>query len=117
MKTLFKAVGFSLIALSASGVIAAKQTIDPKDMTGKQIAEDRKLGNCLACHMIIGGNLPGNIAPPLVAMKPRFTEEALRAQIWDARDKNEHTMMPPYGAFKILTPSQVDKVTKYIHSL
>lgn len=86
-------------------------------MTGKEIAEDRKLGNCLACHMIVGANLPGNIAPPLVAMKSRFSEAALKAQIWDPRTNNEHSMMPVYGAFKILTPSQLDKVTKYIHSL
>lgn len=117
MKKLFKIVGLSLAVLSATHAVAAKKTIDPKDMNGQQLVENRKLGNCLACHMIVGGNLPGNIAPPLVAMKARFTEEALRAQIWDPRDKNEHSMMPPYGAFKILTPGQVDKVTKYIHSL
>jgi sulfur-oxidizing protein SoxX len=110
MKNTLKTIGLTLAVLSATNVIAG-------EMTGKQIAEDRKLGNCLACHMIVGSNLPGNIAPPLVAMKSRFSEAGLKAQIWDPRTNNEHSMMPPYGAFKILTPSQVDKVTKYIHSL
>jgi len=110
MKKILKTIGFSLVVLSATNVVAA-------EMTGKEIAEDRKLGNCLACHMIVGANLPGNIAPPLVAMKSRFSEADLKAQIWDPRTNNEHSMMPVYGAFKILTPSQLDKVTKYIHSL
>ena len=89
-----------------------------QELTGKQIAEDRKLGNCLACHMIVGGTLTGNIAPPLVAMKARYKNKAdLREQIWDPRIKNEHSMMPPFGAHKLLTPTQVDKVTTYIHSL
>jgi len=89
MKKILKTIGFSLVVLSATNVVAA-------EMTGKEIAEDRKLGNCLACHMIVGANLPGNIAPPLVAMKSRFSVADLKA---------------------ILTPSQLDKVTKYIHSL
>ena len=53
---------------------------------GKEIAFDRMKGNCLACHMIEGGNLPGNIAPPLIAMKGRYpNKEDLRKQIWDPR--------------------------------
>ena len=36
---------------------------------GKALAFNRKKGNCLACHMIAGGTAPGNIGPPLVAMK------------------------------------------------
>jgi len=89
-----------------------------KEMTGKQIAFDRKLGNCLACHMVSDGGQPGNIAPPLVAMKARFPNKAdLRAQIWDATAKNPNSMMPPFGRHKILTKGQIDKVTDFIHTL
>ena len=50
---------------------------------GKALAFDRKKGNCLACHMIATGDLPGNIGPPLVAMSVRYPDKArLRAQIW-----------------------------------
>ena len=35
---------------------------------GKKIAFNRKKGNCIACHMMDNGALPGNIGPPLVAM-------------------------------------------------
>lgn len=85
---------------------------------GKKIAFDRKLGNCLACHSIEGGELPGNIGPALVAMKVRFPDKAaLRAQIWDATKKNPNTMMPPFGRHEILTEAEIDKVVEFIYSL
>lgn len=85
---------------------------------GKKIAFDRKKGNCLACHMIDGGDLPGNIGPPLVAMKARFPDKSkLRAQIWDSTKNNPNTMMPPFGRHEILTESEIDKVVEFIYSL
>lgn len=85
---------------------------------GKEIAFDRKKGNCLACHMIEGGTLPGNIGPPLVAMKARYPDKAkLRAQIWDSTKANPNSIMPPFGRHKILTESEIDKVVEFIYSL
>ncbi len=85
---------------------------------GKNVAFDRKKGNCLACHMISGGSLPGNIGPPLVAMKARYPDKAaLRAQIWDATAKNPNTIMPPFGKHQILSEKEIDLVTEFIHSL
>ena len=85
---------------------------------GKKLAFDRKKGNCLACHQIEGGNLPGNIGPALVAMKARFPDKAvLRAQIWDATAKNVNTMMPPFGRHEIMTEAEIDKVVEFVHSL
>jgi len=85
---------------------------------GKSIAFDRKKGNCLACHQIEGGSLPGNIGPPLLAMKARFPDKnKLRAQIVDPRTLNPNTIMPPFGAHEILSSSEVDKVVEFIHSL
>ncbi|MGD8594115.1 MAG: c-type cytochrome, partial [Gammaproteobacteria bacterium] len=56
---------------------------------GKEIAFHRQKGNCLACHKIAGGDLPGNIGPELVNMKARYPDKAkLRAQIWDATTVN-----------------------------
>jgi len=83
---------------------------------GKAIAFDRKGGNCLACHMIATGDLPGNIGPPLVAMAQRFPDKAkLRAQIWDATAINPHSAMPPFGKNRILTEEQIDLVTEFIY--
>jgi sulfur-oxidizing protein SoxX len=85
---------------------------------GKKVAFDRKKGNCLACHMIADGSLPGNIGPPLVAMKARFPEKAdLRAQIWDSTVANPNTIMPPFGKHRILSEKEVDLVTEFIYSL
>jgi len=85
---------------------------------GKKVAFDRKKGNCLACHMIAGGSLPGNIGPPLIAMKARFPNKAdLRAQIWDPTVKNPNSIMPPFGKHAVLTEEEVDLVTEFIHSL
>ena len=85
---------------------------------GKKIAFDRKKGNCLTCHTIAGGKLTGNIGPALVEMKSRFPDKSvLRAQISDATTNNPNSMMPPFGRHNILSNSEIDKVTAYIHSL
>lgn len=85
---------------------------------GQKIAYDRRLGNCLACHVAGSGELPGNIGPPLVAMKARFPDKAkLRAQIWNPLVANPNTAMPPYGLNVILTDEQIDKVVEWVYTL
>ena len=85
---------------------------------GKELAFDRKLGNCLACHQIEGGTLAGNIGPPLVAMKARFPDfEKLKAQISDARKANPNTIMIPFGPHAVLSGKEIDLIAKYIHTL
>lgn len=85
---------------------------------GKAIAFDRKKGNCLACHQIEGGSLPGNIGPPLIAMKDRFPDkDVLRSQIIDSRKKNPTTVMPPFGPYEVLSQAEIDKVVEFIYSL
>ena len=101
-------LAYSLPAVAGEAAIAK----------GKELAFDRKKGNCLACHMIADGSLPGNIGPPLIAMKARFPDKAvLRAQIWDATAANPNTIMPPFGKHQILTEKEVDLVTEFIYSL
>lgn len=103
------------LALTPQLVVAAEPSVVE---AGKNIAFNRKKGNCLACHQIEGGSLPGNIGPPLVAMQARFPDKAkLRAQIWDSTVANPNTMMPPFGKHQILTESEIDKVVEFIHSL
>ena len=85
---------------------------------GKELAFDRKKGNCLACHMIADGDLAGNIGPPLLAMKARYPDiQVLRAQIWDATVKNPRTTMPPFGRHGILSDEEIDLITQYIYTL
>ena len=85
---------------------------------GKELSFSRPKGNCLACHMIIGGESPGNFAPPLVALKSRFPDkQVLKDQIWDASQRNPETAMPLFGRHEVLTEAELDKVVDYIHSL
>ncbi|WP_127477720.1 sulfur oxidation c-type cytochrome SoxX [Sulfurivermis fontis] len=114
--TAASAVAAMLGALTVSApVLAADAAVIAE---GKKIVEDRRLGNCLACHMIEGADMPGTIGPPLVAMKARFPDKAkLRAQIWDATKANANSMMPPFGKHRILTEDQIDKVVEYIYTL
>ena len=85
---------------------------------GQKIVSDSHLGNCLACHYIEGGESPGTIAPPLVAMSSRYPDKAaLRAQIWDATVANPDSSMPPFGRHGILSEEEIDKVTEFIWAL
>lgn len=85
---------------------------------GKKIAFDRKKGNCLACHIMGDGKLPGNIGPPLIGMKARFPDKLkLREKIYDPRLTNSQTIMIPYGAHKVLSDEEIDKVVEFVHSL
>ena len=102
-----------LTAVGGLGIASADDIAE-----GKKVAFDRKKGNCLACHMIDDGSLPGNIGPPLVAMKARYPDKAkLRAQIWDATEANPNTIMPPFGKHQILSEKEVDLITEYIYTL
>ncbi len=103
-------------ALASPVVQAASQS--EMIAEGKRVAFHRKLGNCLTCHMMADGESPGNVGPPLIAMKARFPDKkVLRAQIWDSTSNNPATMMPPFGKHSILTEDQIDAVVEFVHSL
>lgn len=117
-----KTLSLVLGALLALGVNVSANAEEQKAMSvieqGKEIAFDRVKGNCLACHMIPGGQAPGNIGPPLVAMKERFPDKArIRAQIYDATAFNPNTMMPPFGKHGALSDEEIDKIVEFIYSL
>ncbi len=110
----------SVVALLGIFSLPVTATTDNASLieAGKRVSFNQTKGNCLACHMIVGGDMPGNIGPPLIAMKARFPDLAtLRAQIADARVINPNTIMPPFGAHGILTEAELDQVAAYIHSL
>ena len=112
----------SVAALTACLGLATPLTVNAAEdadiAKGKELAFNKKKGNCLACHDIAGGDLPGNIGPPLVAMKSRFSSfDELRDQIYDARKKNPNTIMIPFGPHSVLSAKEIDLVTKFIHTL
>lgn len=98
--------------------LAAAEAPEQRLADGKRLAMARSKGNCLACHAIADGELPGNIGPPLVYMQQRFPDKAqLRAQVWDATARNPDTVMPPFGRHGILTDEEIELIVDYIHSL
>ena len=102
-------------AFSANAAAADQNTVVKE---GKKLAFDRRKGNCLACHHVVGAESPGNIAPPLIAMKARFPRKKdLRARIWDMTQFKPEVMMPPFGKHEILTEEEIDKITEYVWSL
>ena len=107
------------VLLGSMTVLSTSALADDDLVTqGKKIAEDRKKGNCFACHAYEGANLPGNIGPPLVAMKARFPDkQKLYDQIWDPTKANPNTMMPPFGKHEVLSDKDIKAVTEWVYTL
>ncbi|GMQ97176.1 MAG: sulfur oxidation c-type cytochrome SoxX [Gammaproteobacteria bacterium] len=111
------AVLLSSLAAAPEALAAEKKAMSNIEK-GKKLTFNRKKGNCLACHAIAGGKLPGNVGPPLLAMKARYPNKAdLRATIWDRTKANPNTVMPPFGKHKILSDKDIDLITDFIHTL
>jgi sulfur-oxidizing protein SoxX len=110
----FVAAGALMLPAAQSVAEEAQSAVDK----GRALAFDRKMGNCLACHMMEGGDLEGNIGPVLIAMKQRFPDKAvLRAQIWDSSEKNRGSVMPPFGRHRMLTEEEIDLITEFVYTL
>lgn len=86
---------------------------------GKKLAFSRSKGNCLACHMMPGGNLPGNIGPAIIAMKLRYPDkQKLYDKVWGKADTQiPDSMMPPFGQNGILSDDEITKIVDYIYTL
>jgi sulfur-oxidizing protein SoxX len=113
------AVSMTALFAGASTLSSVAGAADANSIKlGKEVAYDRKKGNCLACHMMDDGVSPGDIGPPLIAMKARFPDrDKLRAQIWDAQVANPGTRMPPFGKHKALSEAEIDAIVDYLYTL
>jgi sulfur-oxidizing protein SoxX len=110
------AIFWLTVGLAASPALSAADEAPLE--RGKAIAFNRNAGNCLSCHMMDDGELPGNSGPPLMQMQLRFPDRnVLREQIWDATVRNPTSVMPPYGRNHVLTEEEIDLVVDYVHSL
>jgi L-cysteine S-thiosulfotransferase len=84
---------------------------------GEKLAFDRSKGNCLTCHVIAGGDAPGNVAPALADMKKRFPDRnELFALIFDETKRNPQTVMPPFGRNLILTKQEIDDIIDFLYT-
>jgi L-cysteine S-thiosulfotransferase len=85
---------------------------------GQKVAFDRGKGNCLTCHEIRGGDLPGTIGPPLTDIKRKFPDRnELVAIVTDETKRNPLTVMPPFGRNRILTEQEINAVVDFLQTL
>jgi len=120
MKQLLTALAISGLVVSAPITAQAAAPSASALEEGKKLTFSRSKGNCLACHAITGGAMPGNIGPALIAMKLRFPDkQKLVNKIWGTPEAQNvpNSMMPPFGAHGILTDSEINKITDYIYTL
>jgi sulfur-oxidizing protein SoxX len=115
------ATACAISAIMLSGSVLAADNGAKKEPTGKDLAFDRKKGNCLACHAmptVPDVESAGLYGPPLIAMSARYPSKGrLRAQIWDATVANPSSTMIPFGKHGVLTEEEIDKVTDFVYGL
>ncbi|MFO1285429.1 MAG: sulfur oxidation c-type cytochrome SoxX [Rubrivivax sp.] len=82
---------------------------------GRQIAQARNRGNCLACHVMPGGTQPGSRGPDLsrFGSSGRSAAEAY-AMVYDMRTVNPETLMPPFGTNEVLTDQELRDVVAFL---
>jgi L-cysteine S-thiosulfotransferase len=106
------ALAAAVLALSVSFAQAQSGAAD-----GQKIAFDRGKGNCLTCHDIKGGDLPGTIGPQLKDLKSRYDRNELIAIVTDETKRNPQTVMPPFGRNRILTEQEINAVVDFLQTL
>lgn len=99
-------------------VVATAARAQSPALDGKAIAFDRGKGNCLSCHDIKGGELPGTIGPKLNDMKARFPDRnELIGIVTDETRRNPQTVMPPFGRNLILNDKEISTVVDFLYTL
>ena len=85
---------------------------------GQRLAFDRAKGNCLSCHEIKGGDLPGTIGPALKDIRNKYPDRTdLVAILTDETKRNPQTAMPPFGRNRILTEQEIDAIVDFLQTL
>jgi L-cysteine S-thiosulfotransferase len=105
------------LALTVGAFASSAQAQSAAD-EGRKLAFDRGKGNCLTCHVIKGGDLPGTIGPELVDIKSKYpNREDLVAILNDESLRNPLTVMPPFGRNRILTEKEINAVVDFLQTL
>lgn len=107
-----------VLALLAGGSLAGSAHAQSAAAEGQKIAFDRGKGNCLTCHVIKGGDLPGSIGPQLIDIKSKYSNrDDLIAIVTDETKRNPQTVMPPFGRNRILTEQEINAVVDFLQTL
>ena len=108
---------FLRVALLAAAALGVGRAATAAPLDGQHLAFDRAKGNCLTCHMIAGGDAPGNVGPELSGMKARFPDRKdLIAIVADETKRNPLTLMPPFKRNLILTDQEIEAVVDFLYT-
>jgi L-cysteine S-thiosulfotransferase len=111
---LIAALALAMGALVSASPARAQSTASE----GQKLAFDRSKGNCLTCHVIKGGDLPGSIGPELKDIKSKYPDRNdLVAIVTDETKRNPQTVMPPFGRNRILTEQEINAVVDFLQTL
>ncbi len=107
------------LALSIGAAVASSPAhAQSAAAEGQKIAFDRGKGNCLTCHVIKGGDLPGTIGPELRDIKSKYPDRKdLIAIVSDETKRNPQTVMPPFGRNRVLTEQEINAVVDFLQTL
>lgn len=147
--SLLGAAAFAVSIMYAAGTGTAQELVKytvnggtsiPQSLTGKpgdpaagrEVAINRRQGNCLACHEMPIPEQPfhGEVGPDLNGVASRYTEGELRLRVVDPKAINPDTIMPSFykadGFHRVmknfqgktvLTAQQVEDVIAYLMTL
>ncbi|WP_315702700.1 MULTISPECIES: sulfur oxidation c-type cytochrome SoxX [unclassified Bradyrhizobium] len=111
------AISTTALALGLSVLAASVAQAQSAVSEGQKLAFDRGKGNCLTCHEIKGGDLPGSIGPKLENLKLRYDHNELVAILKDETARNPQTVMPPFGRNRILTEQEINAIVDFLQTL
>ena len=110
-----------LIATTLSGMISTASFADESLITkGEKIFNNKKAGNCLACHAVNGKNIkdPGVLGPKLVGLS-YWEEKDLTDVVYDIYKARgiSHSAMPPFGTNGWLSDKEIKAVVAYLKTI
>jgi sulfur-oxidizing protein SoxA len=86
---------------------------------GKALVADRRRGgSCLACHVMGSGELPGSVGVDLSEVGTwGRTDEELYNTVYDRRVYNPETVMPPWGTHAIFNDAEIRDIVAFLKTL
>ena len=116
--TAFPIKPLALLALATAVAMAGPAYAQSAAAEGQKLAFDRGKGNCLTCHAIRGGDLPGTIGPELKDINSKFPDRRdLVAIVTDETKRNPQTVMPPFGRNHILSDKEINAIVDFLQTL
>ena len=97
--TAFADTAQSDVSFNNGAVMSSLTAVSGDAAAGRDTFKNRKLGNCLACHM--NDDMPkqqfhGEVGPPLTGVGDRWEEAELRGIVTNAKMMFDGTIMPAF---------------------